>query len=208
MVMRLGQPGPFGDLWQTDRLRLQAQARWRPDADTYETATTIEIVVDLAGVDEDDFELQLFEDALVVEGRRQLLRVRRGPCTTRPDSPGAVSARAAAVGARRSPSASRRATIMACCASRCPSARRPADGSGGRRRSQDFVIPDALPVLPLRDAVVLPLTAVPLAVGRAALRPARRRRHARQPAAGAGGAARRRGGAAGPDDLHRSARWE
>ena len=29
----------------------------------------------------------------------------------------------------------------------------------------DFVIPDALPVLPLRDAVVLPLTAVPLAVG-------------------------------------------
>src|SRR5499433_3806713 len=29
----------------------------------------------------------------------------------------------------------------------------------------DFVIPDALPVLPLRDAVVLPLTMVPLAVG-------------------------------------------
>jgi len=31
----------------------------------------------------------------------------------------------------------------------------------------DFVIPDALPVLPLRDAVVLPLTAAPLAVGQA-----------------------------------------
>ncbi|HXJ78915.1 MAG TPA: endopeptidase La [Candidatus Methylomirabilis sp.] len=29
----------------------------------------------------------------------------------------------------------------------------------------EFVVPDALPVLPLRDAVVLPLTAVPLAVG-------------------------------------------
>jgi ATP-dependent Lon protease len=29
----------------------------------------------------------------------------------------------------------------------------------------DFVVPDALPVLPLRDTVVLPLTAVPLAVG-------------------------------------------
>jgi len=29
----------------------------------------------------------------------------------------------------------------------------------------DFTIPDALPVLPLRDAVVFPLTAVPLAVG-------------------------------------------
>ncbi len=35
-----------------------------------------------------------------------------------------------------------------------------AGGSSG-----DFVIPDALPVLPLRDAVVLPSTAAPLAVG-------------------------------------------
>jgi ATP-dependent Lon protease len=35
----------------------------------------------------------------------------------------------------------------------------PAGGPGG------FTIPDALPVLPLRDAVVFPLTAVPLAVG-------------------------------------------
>ena len=31
--------------------------------------------------------------------------------------------------------------------------------------SSDFTIPDVLPVLPLRDAIVLPLTAVPLAVG-------------------------------------------
>jgi ATP-dependent Lon protease len=31
----------------------------------------------------------------------------------------------------------------------------------------DLTIPDALPILPLRDAVVLPLTAVPLAVGQA-----------------------------------------
>jgi ATP-dependent Lon protease len=31
----------------------------------------------------------------------------------------------------------------------------------------DFTIPDALPILPLREAVVLPLTAVPLAVGQA-----------------------------------------
>ena len=72
MVMRSGQTWPFGDIWQSDRLRLLVQARWRPDADTYETATTVEIIVDLAGVEEDDFEVQLFEDALVVEGRRQL----------------------------------------------------------------------------------------------------------------------------------------
>ena len=48
------------------------QPRWRPDADTYETATTVEVVVDLAGVEEDDFEVQLFEDMVVVEGRRHL----------------------------------------------------------------------------------------------------------------------------------------
>ena len=35
----------------------------------------------------------------------------------------------------------------------------------------DFVIPDALPVLPLRDAVVFPLMAVPLAVGQPRARP-------------------------------------
>ena len=74
MVVRSGLPGPFDDLWQADRLRLLVESRWRPDADSYETAATIEIIVDLAGVDEDDFEVQLFEDALVVEGRRHLAR--------------------------------------------------------------------------------------------------------------------------------------
>ena len=72
VVVRSGQTWPFGDMWQTDRLRLLVQGRWRPDADTYETATTFEIIVDLAGVEEDDFEVQIFEDALVVEGRRDL----------------------------------------------------------------------------------------------------------------------------------------
>lgn len=62
----------FGEIWSSDRLRLLAQNRWRPDVDVYETATTVEIVVDLAGVDEDDFEVQLFEDAVVVEGRRDV----------------------------------------------------------------------------------------------------------------------------------------
>jgi ATP-dependent Lon protease len=33
--------------------------------------------------------------------------------------------------------------------------------------SGEFVIPDVLPVLPLRETVVFPLTAAPLAVGQA-----------------------------------------
>jgi HSP20 family protein len=72
MVVRSGHTWPLGDVWSSDRLRLLVQSRWRPDADAYETPTTIEIIVDLAGVGEEDFEVQLFDDALVVEGRRQL----------------------------------------------------------------------------------------------------------------------------------------
>jgi HSP20 family molecular chaperone IbpA len=72
MVVQSGGTRPFGDIWESDRLRVLVQGRWRPDADAYETASSIEITVDLAGVEEDDFEVQLFEDALVVDGRRQL----------------------------------------------------------------------------------------------------------------------------------------
>jgi HSP20 family protein len=78
MVVRPGHTWPVGDIWQSDRLRLLVQGRWRPDADMYETATTVEIVVDLAGVEEEDFEVQLFEDVLVVEGRRQLPTCQEG----------------------------------------------------------------------------------------------------------------------------------
>jgi HSP20 family molecular chaperone IbpA len=79
MVVRYGQTWPFGgDIGQSDRLRLLVQARWRPDADTFETPTAVEVVVDLAGVEEDDFEVQLFDDALVVEGRRQPLSGQEG----------------------------------------------------------------------------------------------------------------------------------
>ena len=70
MVVHSSQSWPIGDFWQSDHPRLLVQARWRPDADMYETATTIVITVDLAGVEEEDFEVQLFEDVLVVEGRR------------------------------------------------------------------------------------------------------------------------------------------
>lgn len=72
MVIRSGQTWPLGEMWSSDRLRLLVHGRWRPDADAYETATTVEIIVDLAGLEEDDFEVQLFEDVLIVEGRRQL----------------------------------------------------------------------------------------------------------------------------------------
>lgn len=72
LVMRPGGIWPVGNVWPSDRLRLLVHGRWQPDADMYETATGVEVVVDLAGVAEDDFEVQLFEDVLVVEGLRRL----------------------------------------------------------------------------------------------------------------------------------------
>lgn len=62
----------LGEIWSSDRLRLSAQNRWCPDVDVYETATTVEVIVDLAGVHEDDVEVQLFEDAVIVEGHRHV----------------------------------------------------------------------------------------------------------------------------------------
>ena len=91
------------ELWQSERLRMLMETRWRPDADIYETASAFEIVVDLAGVGDDDFEVQLFEDALVVEGQRRLLApresavyhaasIRQGPFRLNLPLPGSIDA--------------------------------------------------------------------------------------------------------------------
>ena len=55
-----------------------AETFWRPPADVCESATTIVVTVDLAGIDQDDLDVVLFEDALIVEGRRRLTGVEPG----------------------------------------------------------------------------------------------------------------------------------
>ena len=93
MLMRAAQSWPLGDPWPSDRLQLIVQGRWQPAADVYETAGTVEITVALAGVDDDEVEVQLFEDVIVIEGRRELprspegavyhaARIRQGPFQT------------------------------------------------------------------------------------------------------------------------------
>jgi HSP20 family protein len=63
----------LGPLWRGPVLNLVlGRPQWRPDADMCESASAIEVVVDLAGVDEDDLEIQLFDNALIVEGERRL----------------------------------------------------------------------------------------------------------------------------------------
>jgi len=50
---------------------LQSMILWRPPTDIYETPEEIIVVIELAGVTEDDLSVTLFSDLLVVEGRRE-----------------------------------------------------------------------------------------------------------------------------------------
>ena len=103
MLVRSTPAWPLGDTWPSDRPRPLARIGWQPDADTYETESAIEVLVELAGLDEDDFEVQLFEDVLVVEGHRRLpscaagavyhaAGIRQGPFQVEVALPAAVDA--------------------------------------------------------------------------------------------------------------------
>lgn len=52
------------------RMLGQHATQWRPPADIHETPTAILVKMELAGVREDDLDVTLYEDALVVSGRR------------------------------------------------------------------------------------------------------------------------------------------
>jgi HSP20 family protein len=72
VVLGEPQPRPLGEGWGRPTPALIALSRWRPRADVAETSRSIEITVELAGVDPDAMEAVLYEDALVVSGRRHL----------------------------------------------------------------------------------------------------------------------------------------
>ena len=73
MVMTTGDPAPFVEFFRVGGPGVMlARPQWRPEADVYETSAAIVVVVELAGVDEDAFEVLLFEDALVLEGHRRI----------------------------------------------------------------------------------------------------------------------------------------
>jgi HSP20 family protein len=48
------------------------QTAWRPAADVYESATGINVSVEIAGVEPDELNVLCFENAVIVEGRRPL----------------------------------------------------------------------------------------------------------------------------------------
>jgi len=75
---------------QPDSAVRLAPTTWCPSADVYETRDEIHVTVELAGVELDEIDLLVFDDALIVEGRRRLrsvsergqfhmARIRQGP---------------------------------------------------------------------------------------------------------------------------------
>ena len=50
---------------------LNMRGEWRPPVDVYGTDAHVEVLVELAGMDEEDIEVVLFEDVLVVKGERK-----------------------------------------------------------------------------------------------------------------------------------------
>jgi HSP20 family protein len=68
-----GAPRPSAYEWLAGRPGVAiAQPRWRPATDVYETDGGICITVELPGVDPDNLDVLLYQDALVVEGQRRL----------------------------------------------------------------------------------------------------------------------------------------
>ncbi len=69
---RRSRPGTsFQNVWESFGAWPQPSTIvWRPPTDVYETPEEIIVVVELAGVSEDDMAVTLFSDLLVVEGTR------------------------------------------------------------------------------------------------------------------------------------------
>lgn len=69
---RMRPDAAFQNVWESfGSCTLDSTMVWRPPMDIYETADEIIVVLELAGVAEDDLTVTLFSDLLVVEGKRE-----------------------------------------------------------------------------------------------------------------------------------------
>jgi HSP20 family protein len=72
LVLGTGSLRPLGRTSIAERPGVQlAQTWWRPAADVYETSTAFMVTVDLAGIDHEELDVLLYEDAVIVEGHRR-----------------------------------------------------------------------------------------------------------------------------------------
>lgn len=72
-VVRDVAPQPLEELWGSRRRVMLARPQWRPPVDLYETAESLIVKVEIAGLREEDFEMTLYDDTLVIEGVRSWL---------------------------------------------------------------------------------------------------------------------------------------
>lgn len=70
-VVRAVGPRPLGDLRQLLALRVLADTAWRPPTDVYQAPEGLVVKTELAGVSENDVEVDLYADTLVIRGVRQ-----------------------------------------------------------------------------------------------------------------------------------------
>jgi HSP20 family protein len=69
---RLLPDAAFQNIWESfGSWPVCSTSAWRPPTDIYETPDEIIVVIELAGVDEEDMTVTLFSDLLVVEGSRE-----------------------------------------------------------------------------------------------------------------------------------------
>jgi HSP20 family protein len=73
VVMASSRPRVLGEVWQRPSSTIgPGHSFWRPATDVVETATEVIVLVELPGVDHEQLDVLLFEDALIVEGERRL----------------------------------------------------------------------------------------------------------------------------------------
>ncbi|MFN8636538.1 MAG: Hsp20/alpha crystallin family protein [Chloroflexota bacterium] len=73
VVMATSRPRPAGEAWHRQSMGIGlGQPAWRPATDVVETANEVIVLVELPGVDHEQLDVLLYEDAVIVEGERRL----------------------------------------------------------------------------------------------------------------------------------------
>jgi HSP20 family protein len=72
VVMATSRSRPLAEAWPRQTTSVGLAQPWRPAADVLETTSEVVVMVELAGVDHEQLDVLLFEDALIIDGERRL----------------------------------------------------------------------------------------------------------------------------------------
>ena len=70
-IVAASGPQLLGEAWSLRQPVVLARPQWRPPADLYETADSLVVKVEVSGMDEEDFDVAIYPDALLIEGVRR-----------------------------------------------------------------------------------------------------------------------------------------